>query len=64
MLHLKAHYNYPQATWQPYLLSAILPQDEDPEAAREEEENRHEDVQRGQGHLTCGQGFQFYSLLI
>ena len=44
--------NIQEQTWQPYLLSAILSEDEDPEAAGEEEEDRHQDVQGGQGHLS------------
>ena len=39
-------------SWHPYLLSAILPQYEHPETSREEEENRHEDVEGGKGHLS------------
>ena len=39
----------------PYLLSAILSEDEDPEAAGEEEEDGQHLVERGQRHLAGGQ---------
>ena len=39
----------------PHLFGPVLSEDEHPEASREEEEDRHEDVEGRQGHLARGQ---------